>query len=71
MTPDAVLKVLGRRGGQAGISAHFTPHDLQRSFAGEMMDAGADVAVVKALIPYRTTAARVVRLRPSWVRRMT
>lgn len=50
MTPDAVLKAMARRGEEAGISASFSPHDLRRSFCSDMLDAGADVSVVRALM---------------------
>lgn len=50
--PDARLsgqtvgKMLGLRGTQAGIP-HATPHDLRRTFAGDLLDAGADLSVVQ------------------------
>lgn len=50
MTPDAVLKALARRAAGAGIVASFSPHDLRRTFAGDMLDAGADIATVRALM---------------------
>jgi site-specific recombinase XerD len=50
MTPDAVLKALARRAAAAGIVARFSPHDLRRTFAGDMLDAGADIATVCALM---------------------
>ncbi len=50
MTPDAVLKALARRAKAAGIAIAFSPHDLRRSFAGDMLDAGADIATVRALM---------------------
>jgi len=50
MSPDAVLKALARRAKAAGIAASFSPHDLRRTFAGDMLDAGADIATVRALM---------------------
>jgi site-specific recombinase XerD len=50
MSPDAVLKSLARRAEAAGIAMRFSPHDLRRTFAGDMLDAGADIATVRALM---------------------
>src|SRR5439155_10689840 len=50
MTPDAVPKALARRARAAGTGARFSPHDLRRTFAGDMLDAGADIATVRALM---------------------
>jgi site-specific recombinase XerD len=48
ITPQAVLDILRRRAQQAGV-ARFSPHDLRRTFVSELLDAGADVATVRAL----------------------
>lgn len=50
LTPDAVLKLLARRATAAGIVARFSPHDLRRTFAGDMLDAGADISTVRELM---------------------
>jgi integrase len=49
LTPDAVHKFCARLGPRAGV-ARFAPHDLRRTFAGAMLDAGADLSVVRALM---------------------
>jgi integrase len=46
MTDQAVLLLLRRRAAQAKIAA-FTPHDLRRSFIGDLLDAGADMVTVQ------------------------
>lgn len=59
ITPDAVHKLCARLGTRAGV-ARFSPHDLRRTFAGAMLDAGADLSVVRALMGHAsvsTTAA--------------
>lgn len=48
MTAQAVHDVVARRAQQAG-AAHTSPHDLRRSFVGDLLDAGADIATVAAL----------------------
>ena len=48
MTAQAVLLRLRFLADQAGIS-QFTPHDLRRSFVGELLDAGADISAVQQL----------------------
>jgi site-specific recombinase XerD len=48
LTPQAVLVILERRAGAAGV-AHFSPHDLRRTFISELLDTGADLATVRAL----------------------
>jgi integrase len=59
MTPDALHKLCARLGPRAGVP-RFSPHDLRRTFAGAMLDAGADLSVVRALMGHAsvtTTAA--------------
>ncbi len=46
LTDQGIYHILNKRGRQAG-AAQFTPHDLRRSFAGELLDAGADLATVQ------------------------
>ena len=58
ITAQAAYKALERRAKRAGV-ANFAPHDLRRTFAGDALDAGADLATVQALMGHadpRTTA---------------
>lgn len=48
MTDQGVLYILQRRAREAGVAA-FTPHDLRRTFIGDLLDAGADIATVQQL----------------------
>ncbi len=48
MTAQAVLVRLRYLADQAGIT-RFSPHDLRRSFVGELLDAGADISAVQKL----------------------
>ena len=67
--PDAILAVLRRRARRAGV-ADFSAHDLRRTFIGEALEAGADLAAVQQLAGHRsvTTTARYDR-RPEAARR--
>ncbi len=48
MTAQAIYNVLVKRAGQAKI-AHASPHDLRRSFVGDLLDAGVDISTVQQL----------------------
>ena len=48
MTAHAVMQRLRYLAKRAGIK-QFSPHDLRRSFVGEMLDAGADISSVQQL----------------------
>lgn len=58
MTEQAIYYVLAERAEQAGVKA-FGPHDLRRTFAGDLLEAGADIATVQKLMGHadvKTTA---------------
>jgi site-specific recombinase XerD len=48
MTDQAVLMLLRRRAAQARVPS-FTPHDLRRTFVGDLLEAGADMVTVQKL----------------------
>ena len=71
MTAQAVLLRLRYLARQAGVKA-LTPHDLRRSFVGELLDAGADISSVQGLTGHASvdTVARYDR-RPEDAKRRT
>jgi integrase/recombinase XerD len=62
MDSDAVFAALQKRAAQAGVS-NLSPHDLRRTFASDLLDAGADLVVVQKLMGHEsvTTTARYDR----------
>ena len=49
LSDQAIYSMLKKRGEEAGLSA-FTPHDIRRTFAGDLMDAGVDLVTVQKLM---------------------
>lgn len=62
LSPEAVAEVLERLGRRAKVRA-FSPHDLRRSLASSLLDAGADLVAVQGLLGHAsvTTTARYDR----------
>lgn len=54
LTAQAIYSALRKRAAAAGVRA-FSPHDLRRSFATGLLDAGADVANVAGLMGHAST----------------
>lgn len=49
LTPAAIYYILNQRRQQAALEK-FTPHDLRRTFAGDLLDLGVDLATVQHLM---------------------
>ena len=48
LTGQAVYHVLKTRAAEAGVDS-FSPHDLRRSYVGDLLDEGADLSVAQQL----------------------
>ena len=51
LTDQAVYHIQATRVATAGV-ARFSPRDLRRTFAGDLLDAGVDLATVQSLMGY-------------------
>ena len=55
ITGQAVYYVLSTRAKEAGVS-QFSPHDLRRSYVGDLLDEGADLSVAQQLAGHASPA---------------
>ena len=55
LTPTAVHLIVKKRAEQAGVK-DFSPHDLRRTFAGDLLDAGADIATVQKMMGHASVS---------------
>jgi integrase/recombinase XerD len=49
VAPTSIWNMLRDRGARAGL-AHFTPHDLRRSFCSRLLDEGVDISTIADLM---------------------
>lgn len=49
LVPQSIFDTLARRAKQAGVK-DISPHDFRRTFAGDLLDAGADIVTVQKLM---------------------
>ena len=59
MSAQAVYKILARRSLSAGVR-RFSPHDLRRTFATDMLTLGADISVVQRLLGHASIETTVL-----------
>lgn len=55
LTAQGVYDILKRRADASGVDS-FTPHDLRRTFAGDLLDAGVDLATVQKMMGHSNPA---------------
>ncbi len=65
LTGEAIRQILARRTLAAGVGA-ISPHDLRRTYAGDLLDAGADLPAVQQLMGHASpsTTSRYDRRSP-------
>ena len=56
ITPNGLAKMLAKRLVAAGIVADTTWHDFRRTFAGNLLDNGADLSTVQKLMGHSSPA---------------
>jgi len=62
VTPQAIYNLLAKRAESGGVK-HFSPHDLRRTFVSDLLESGADIALVAKMAGHAdiSTTARYDR----------
>jgi site-specific recombinase XerD len=55
LTEQAIYFIMSERAKQANVK-DFTPHDMRRTFAGDLLDTGADISTVQKLMGHSNPA---------------
>lgn len=55
LSPNGIYGVVNRRADKADID-HFTPHDLRRTFASELLAEGVDISIIQKLMGHASAS---------------
>jgi len=71
VSPDTVRSRLHRAATEAGLSRRVTPHDLRRTYATWLLEAGVNLRTVQVLLGHASpeTTTRYTRVRPELIRK--
>jgi len=71
VSPDTVRERLHRVVAQAGLQRRVTPHDLRRTYATWLLEAGVNLRTVQVLLGHASpeTTTRYTQVRPALIRR--
>ena len=58
ISPQAIYKALAKRGREGRVS-HFSPHDLRKTFASDLIDASGDLSAVQQLMGHSNISTTV------------
>lgn len=59
---NALQKALAEAGRRAGLDKRVTPHTLRHSFASNLLDGGADIRTVQALMGHSSVETTQIYL---------